>query len=238
MHGAGSELFTALCCTHMPVRARTRTQAGRSSAVLAWGQREDGGPSREAPREPLCLQRPGRPSVAWGAVGESPTWTLRPPHCRAAGTVCHEGALSFFATPASPTKDGPGLQDPCERDPVDTLGSMTPQEREDLTASAQVGWPARKWSGVSHPSVILSSCRGRWPMGGSGVTAPFPGSGPDWLRATTKRNRPVASLAGTVQGAAAARPVNTQLWLPARPPASSPRPEPLPGLPFAQQVYL
>lgn len=105
--------------------------------MLAWGQREDGGPSREAPREPLCLQRPGRPSVAWGAVGESPTWTLRPPHCRAAGTVCHEGALSFFATPASPTKDGPGLQDPCERDPVDTLGSMTPQEREDLTASAQ-----------------------------------------------------------------------------------------------------
>ncbi|KAK2489285.1 hypothetical protein MC885_006995, partial [Smutsia gigantea] len=36
-----------------------------------------------------------------------------------------------------PLTDGPGLQDPRERDLVDTLGSMTPQEREDLTASAQ-----------------------------------------------------------------------------------------------------
>ncbi|XP_012584870.1 PREDICTED: zinc finger RNA-binding protein 2 [Condylura cristata] len=33
--------------------------------------------------------------------------------------------------------DGPGLQDPCERGQVDALGSMTLQEREDITASAQ-----------------------------------------------------------------------------------------------------
>ncbi|ELK19389.1 Zinc finger RNA-binding protein 2 [Pteropus alecto] len=36
--------------------------------------------------------------------------------------------------------DGPGLQDPCERDQVDVLGSMTLQEREDITASAQRRW--------------------------------------------------------------------------------------------------
>ncbi|XP_006898019.1 PREDICTED: zinc finger RNA-binding protein 2 [Elephantulus edwardii] len=33
--------------------------------------------------------------------------------------------------------DGPGLQDPCERDPQDVLDSMTRQEREEVTASAQ-----------------------------------------------------------------------------------------------------
>ncbi|XP_037021184.2 zinc finger RNA-binding protein 2 [Artibeus jamaicensis] len=33
--------------------------------------------------------------------------------------------------------DGPGLQDPCERDQTDVLGPMTLQEREDITASAQ-----------------------------------------------------------------------------------------------------
>ena len=34
---------------------------------------------------------------------------------------------------------GPGLCDPCEKDTVDALGSVSMQEREDLTASAQVG---------------------------------------------------------------------------------------------------
>lgn len=33
---------------------------------------------------------------------------------------------------------GPGLLDPCERDPVDTLAVMTDQQREDITSSAQV----------------------------------------------------------------------------------------------------
>lgn len=34
---------------------------------------------------------------------------------------------------------GPGLLDPCEKDPVDAAGNMLPQQREDITASAQVG---------------------------------------------------------------------------------------------------
>ncbi len=33
--------------------------------------------------------------------------------------------------------DGPGLQDPCEREPVDAASSLTQQQQEDLTASAQ-----------------------------------------------------------------------------------------------------
>ncbi|XP_074163890.1 zinc finger RNA-binding protein 2 isoform X3 [Sminthopsis crassicaudata] len=33
--------------------------------------------------------------------------------------------------------DGPGLQDPCEKNQIDVLDAMTNQEREDVTASAQ-----------------------------------------------------------------------------------------------------
>ena len=33
---------------------------------------------------------------------------------------------------------GPGLCDPCEKETVDALCEVTMQEREDLTASAQV----------------------------------------------------------------------------------------------------
>ncbi|PSN31605.1 Zinc finger RNA-binding protein [Blattella germanica] len=32
---------------------------------------------------------------------------------------------------------GPGLLDPCEKDPSDAAGNMSPQQREDITASAQ-----------------------------------------------------------------------------------------------------
>lgn len=32
----------------------------------------------------------------------------------------------------------PGLLDPCEKDPFDTLATMTDQQREDITSSAQV----------------------------------------------------------------------------------------------------
>ncbi|KAF4528209.1 hypothetical protein B566_EDAN016829 [Ephemera danica] len=32
---------------------------------------------------------------------------------------------------------GPGLLDPCEKEPTDAAGKLTPQEREDITASAQ-----------------------------------------------------------------------------------------------------
>lgn len=60
------------------------------------------------------------------------------------GGSTHEGALSSLLPHSSPRKDGPGLQDPCERDQMDALGSMTLQERDDITASAQVGgWPPR-----------------------------------------------------------------------------------------------
>lgn len=31
----------------------------------------------------------------------------------------------------------PGLSDPCEKEPVDAIGNMTSQQREDITASAQ-----------------------------------------------------------------------------------------------------
>ncbi|XP_027275066.1 zinc finger RNA-binding protein 2 isoform X2 [Cricetulus griseus] len=44
--------------------------------------------------------------------------------------------LEYVATGALLT-DGPGLQDPCEKGPQDALEPMTPQQREDLTASAQ-----------------------------------------------------------------------------------------------------
>ncbi|XP_044275002.1 zinc finger RNA-binding protein 2 isoform X3 [Varanus komodoensis] len=33
--------------------------------------------------------------------------------------------------------DGPGLQDPCEKEPIDALRSMAQQQREDVTASSQ-----------------------------------------------------------------------------------------------------
>ncbi|KPP60317.1 hypothetical protein Z043_121695 [Scleropages formosus] len=32
---------------------------------------------------------------------------------------------------------GPGLLDPCEKNPEDTLGAMSEQQREDITSSAQ-----------------------------------------------------------------------------------------------------
>jgi len=33
---------------------------------------------------------------------------------------------------------GPGLLDPCEKDPIDALACLTQQQREDITNSAQV----------------------------------------------------------------------------------------------------
>uniref|UniRef100_A0A3Q2YB79 DZF domain-containing protein n=1 Tax=Hippocampus comes TaxID=109280 RepID=A0A3Q2YB79_HIPCM len=34
--------------------------------------------------------------------------------------------------------DGPGIKDPCEKEPIDVLGSLTLQQREDTTQSAQL----------------------------------------------------------------------------------------------------
>ena len=33
---------------------------------------------------------------------------------------------------------GPGLYDPCEKDPSDVVGGLTKQQKEDITSSAQV----------------------------------------------------------------------------------------------------
>uniref|UniRef100_A0A8C3YJ23 Zinc finger RNA binding protein 2 n=1 Tax=Catagonus wagneri TaxID=51154 RepID=A0A8C3YJ23_9CETA len=84
----------------------------------------------------LCQRVP-----TWGAL---PDWAME---------LLVEKALSSTKGPLSPgdavrrvlecvasgtlLTDGPGLQDPCERDQMDALRSMTLQEREDITASAQ-----------------------------------------------------------------------------------------------------
>ncbi|XP_013360675.1 PREDICTED: zinc finger RNA-binding protein 2 isoform X6 [Chinchilla lanigera] len=77
----------------------------------------------------------------WGAL---PAWAME---------LLVEKALSSASRPLSPgdavrrvlecvatgalLADGPGIQDPCEKDRMDALHSMTLQEREDVTASAQ-----------------------------------------------------------------------------------------------------
>ena len=38
----------------------------------------------------------------------------------------------------SPVVEGPGVYDVCEKDPVNAMEYMTAQQREDITASAQV----------------------------------------------------------------------------------------------------
>ncbi|KAM4707706.1 zinc finger RNA-binding protein 2 [Discoglossus pictus] len=84
----------------------------------------------------LCRRVP-----TWGAL---PDWALE---------LLVEKVLKSASSPLSPgdatrrvlecvasgllLSDGPGLQDPCEKEPLDVLESMTFQEREDITASAQ-----------------------------------------------------------------------------------------------------
>ncbi|XP_038627500.1 zinc finger RNA-binding protein 2 isoform X3 [Tachyglossus aculeatus] len=79
-----------------------------------------------------------------------PTWR---PFPQWALEILVEKALSSAVWPLSPEKAlrrtfecvasgillsaGPGLQDPCETEPVDTLKPLTPQEREAITVSAQ-----------------------------------------------------------------------------------------------------
>ncbi|XP_004865921.2 zinc finger RNA-binding protein 2 isoform X5 [Heterocephalus glaber] len=92
----------------------------------------------------------------WGAL---PAWAME---------LLVEKALSSASRPLSPgdairrvlecvatgtlLADGPGIQDPCEKDRMDALDSMTEQEREDVTASAQgsiCGDPgSRAWQSV------------------------------------------------------------------------------------------
>uniref|UniRef100_A0A8C3XNK2 Zinc finger RNA binding protein 2 n=1 Tax=Chelydra serpentina TaxID=8475 RepID=A0A8C3XNK2_CHESE len=84
----------------------------------------------------LCQRVP-----TWGAL---PDWAME---------LLVEKALSSATSPLSPgdamrrvlecvatgtlLMDGPGLRDPCEKDEMDALETMTSQEREDITASAQ-----------------------------------------------------------------------------------------------------
>ncbi|XP_072457877.1 zinc finger RNA-binding protein 2 isoform X2 [Notamacropus eugenii] len=84
----------------------------------------------------LCQRVP-----TWGAL---PDWAME---------LLVEKALSSASGPLRPgdamrrvlecvatgtlLADGPGLQDPCEKDQTDVLDVMTSQEREDVTASAQ-----------------------------------------------------------------------------------------------------
>ena len=76
------------------------------------------------------------PVMVHGPVGSR----CRLPTLQSHGGSLHKGASASLPLPPSPSRlDGPGLQDPCERDQMDALGSMTLQEREDITASAQVG---------------------------------------------------------------------------------------------------
>ncbi|XP_054529850.1 zinc finger RNA-binding protein 2 isoform X3 [Pan troglodytes] len=88
----------------------------------------------------LCRRVP-----TWGAL---PAWAME---------LLVEKAVSSAAGPLGPgdavrrvlecvatgtlLTDGPGLQDPCERDQTDALEPMTLQEREDVTASAQAAVP-------------------------------------------------------------------------------------------------
>lgn len=46
-----------------------------------------------------------------------------------------------FLTLLLPYSDGPGLMDPCEKEPIDALENMVLQDREDITISAQVTLP-------------------------------------------------------------------------------------------------
>ncbi|XP_031205683.1 zinc finger RNA-binding protein 2 isoform X3 [Mastomys coucha] len=77
----------------------------------------------------------------WGAL---PAWAMEllvekvlssAPRALSPGDAMRR-VLEYVATGALLT-DGPGLQDPCEKGPQDALEPMTPQQREDLTASAQ-----------------------------------------------------------------------------------------------------
>ncbi|KAM5230340.1 zinc finger RNA-binding protein 2 isoform 2-T2 [Hipposideros larvatus] len=151
----------------------------------------------------LCRRMP-----TWGAL---PDWAME---------LLVERALSSAKRPLSPgdavrrvlecvasgtlLADGPGLQDPCERDQRDVIGSMTLQEREDMTTSAQVGqpvpaatqiWPVQPDYGW-HPSPSL--CLLLFSIPGSDTGFPFPppaemgglwvaglllGKRPAWLRA-------------------------------------------------------
>lgn len=52
-----------------------------------------------------------------------------------------------------PASDGPGLMDPCEKEPTDVLDNMVPQDREEITVKAQV---TAVWARVKRRSATRS----------------------------------------------------------------------------------
>lgn len=45
---------------------------------------------------------------------------------------------------------GPGLHDPCEKEPTDTLAALTAEEAEAVTFSAQVTFSSARAAASSH----------------------------------------------------------------------------------------
>lgn len=151
---------------------------------------------------------PGDPVLATVAHGRQGVQLQTPcmDPCRPGphGGSLSQGCSLLLCHPHPLCKDGPGLQDPCERDQRDVIGSMTLQEREDMTTSAQVGqpvpaatqiWPVQPDYGW-HPSPSL--CLLLFSIPGSDTGFPFPppaemsglwvaglllGKRPAWLRA-------------------------------------------------------
>ncbi|KAI5164912.1 Zinc Finger Rna-Binding Protein [Manis pentadactyla] len=88
--------------------------------------------------------------ILWDICQRVPTWSDFPSW---AMELLVEKAISSASSPQSPgdalrrvfecissgiiLKGSPGLLDPCEKDPFDTLATMTDQQREDITSSAQ-----------------------------------------------------------------------------------------------------
>lgn len=58
--------------------------------------------------------------------------------CQRERLLFYRVCLLFICFPFHSDSDGPGLMDPCEKEPTDALESMMPQAREDITASGQV----------------------------------------------------------------------------------------------------
>lgn len=197
-------------------------------------------------------QRPGHGDSSPSRDPRAPGVQSRTLHIRPLVLWSRGGDLSQRCSPSLPPpsrhQDGPGLQDPCERGQTDALGAMTAQEREDLTASAQVGtcsarprspqpspglqlWRPRRRSGVALPSLPRLQ---RWEACGA------MGGQPRAEAASRMRHRRGASGAGTVAHPLTALwSLNSQPWPPA-PPGQPQAPQPSPQLwfPFCSQVYL
>lgn len=57
--------------------------------------------------------------------------------------------------------DGPGLMDPCEKEPTDALESLMLQAREDITVSAQVSTHSTHSPTDRLRGVEVGQCKGK-----------------------------------------------------------------------------